>query len=111
MSVEKIPVLPDNSEVLGYPASHSQRYWPRLRFHEAVAMQDSSALMFITGQRVPGRDVHLNVPFEDEGDDNATPREDLPWYRVRAVERTGMTCTKAELCDGKWYWVYETEGR
>src|SRR5690606_13711277 len=109
--VETIPVLPENSEVLGYPSRCSHGYWPHLRFPEAEPMQDSTMLMALTGKVVLGRDVHLNVPFEDDEPDRHAPKEDLPWYRVRPVQRPGFRCIAAELRDGAWHWVFARESQ
>ena len=79
------PVDWKNSTVLCYPA---KKYWLNLRFDEAQVRSDNPVFMLATGKHVPGRDVHLSVPFAHP-DDSHRDSEDLGWYRVRPKWEVG----------------------
>jgi hypothetical protein len=88
----RVPVQWTNSTVLGYPA---KRYWPHLLFEHAVARDQASIMVAMVGPDRAPRDVHLSVPYNEEGCRDQV--DDLPRYRVRPVWEEG------ELC-----WVKET---
>jgi hypothetical protein len=103
MTIETIAnVLPSNSTVLGY--DNSVDYWPRLRFQDAIARTKNPIVALIAGQSAYdcSSDVHLSVPYEEEGDEKSHSA-DLAWYRVRPKDDSVV---RAEMIDGEWMWVH-----
>ncbi len=74
------PMTAANSTVNGYSA---KPFWPDLLFEHARPMDDSTALMAITGKHESGRDVHLSVPYRHPKDPAEDDVNDYARYRVR----------------------------
>lgn len=84
-------VVPGNSTVLGYPVSHSKRYWPHLWFQHARPHRKNVILAMMVGKPLSevGDDVHLSVPFQHPEDPVEDDIDDMPQYRVRPIWEPG----------------------